>query len=151
MVAGGIGVTPCMGILKDVYEIGLTEAQRDDSTPCAIDSLYLLWVIPHMEDYECFRPELEALMKESKLPNRPTLNLMVYITRSKEKLVMPFVAGRPDVANLFRVMMEDHDDDDAALVFACGPQALVSETWDQSIHHTMQGKLVDFHHEIFDF
>lgn len=151
MVAGGIGVTPCMGILKDVYDIGLTDEQRNSLIPCAIDSIYLLWVIPYLEDYECFRPELEALMEESKHPSRPTLNLMVYVTRSKDTLKLPFISGRPNVSNLFRVVMEDHDDEDATLVFSCGPQALVSETWDQSIQHTMQGRLVDFHHEIFDF
>lgn len=153
MVTGGIGITPAMGILKDIYEVGLSKAQTNvPESPSAIENIYMLWVVPSLEDYTCFEEELGICLRKSHYPGKPNLKLMVYITRSKEKLDPPLVAGRPDIASIYRIMMESgHRNEDAGLVFACGPQALVSETWDKSIQYTLKGRLIDFHHEIFDF
>ena len=151
LAAGGIGITPVLGMLKDIYDVGLTREQRLASTPHAINAIYLLWVMPHMDDYDCFKTEMDMCVAASQTPDKPKLVMMVYITRSKEKLTYPFTAGRPDIGSLFSGVLDNHKPEEAGLVFACGPQALVSEMWDKSIQHTMKGRLVDFHHEIFDF
>lgn len=149
--AGGIGVTPIMGILKDVYDIGVSDQERRHAEPHAINTIYFLWVMPAIEDYECFRCELEMCIEAAKSPDKPNLVPMIYITRSKQKkLKPPFAAGRPNVGNIFRIL-DGHNPDEAGLVFACGPQALVSELWDKSVQQTVKGRLIDFHHEIFDF
>lgn len=150
LAAGGIGVTPIMGMLKDIYDIDLPVGSITEE-PHAIDTIYFLWVMPHLEDYESFRHELESCMEQAKLPSYPKLVPMIYITRSKEKLKYPFVAGRPKLGNIFQGMMLSHSVDDAGLIFACGPQPLVAELWDKSVQHTVKGHHIDFHHEVFDF
>jgi len=150
LAAGGIGVTPIIGMLKDVYDIDLSIGSIIEE-PHAINTIYFLWAMPKLEDYECFRHEVELCVAKAKLPGYPRLVPMIYITRSKEILTYPFVAGRPKLGNIFQCMMQNHHVDDAGLVFACGPQPLVSELWDKSIQSTVQGRQIDFHHEVFDF
>jgi predicted ferric reductase len=150
MAAGGIGITPILGMLKDAYDIGLTEDQARTACPHAIDTIYLLWVMPHVEDATCFWEELEMCVAASKSAHMPNLVLMIYVTRAKDKLKPPFASGRPNIENIFKIL-NSHGTEHASLVFACGPQAMVSELWDKSVQHTMKGRLIDFHHEIFEF
>lgn len=151
LAGGGIGVTPVMGMLKDIYDIGLTEEQSSYAPPHAIDTIYALWVMPHLADYECFREELAMCVERAKSPDKPNLVLLVYITRAKEELQPPFLKGRPLIGQLFHQLMENRPKEDATLVFACGPKPMVAELWDNSIQQTMKGRMVNFHHEIFDF
>lgn len=150
MGAGGIGITPILGMLKDIYDIGLTNEQIISTKPHAIETIYFLWVMPHAEDACSFWEELELCIAASKAEDKPNLVLMVYVTRSKDKLKPPFASGRPNIENIFKILMTNGKDH-ASLVFACGPQALVSELWDKSVQCTLRGHLVDFHHEIFEF
>lgn len=149
LAAGGIGLTPVMGILRDVYDIGLDKNAY--CQPHAMETIYLMWVMPHIADYECFREEIEMCVERAKDPNKPDLVLLVYVTRAEEKLHTPFHAGRPNISNVFKSIMKKHSPIRAGLVFACGPQPLVAELWDKSIQCTMKGRQIDFHHEIFDF
>lgn len=116
----------------------------------AIQTIYFMWVMPSIIDYEIFRHELESLIETSLTPGRPKLVINVYITRSKEVLELPFIAGRPQIGKIFDTMISSHPGK-AGMVFACGPRPLVSELWDKSIQATISGTRIDFHHEIFDF
>lgn len=149
LAAGGIGVTPVMGMIKDIYDINLPADEHHTISHC-IDTVYFMWVIPSIIDYELFREEIEICLQKSSQPNRPKLILMVYVTRSKEILNSPFICGRPNIPKLFDIMTSNQLDK-ASLVFACGPSPMVAELWDHSINSTLQGHRVDFHHEVFDF
>lgn len=149
LAGGGIGITPVMSMVKDIYDVGLPASQQG-KVPHAIQTVYLMWVMPNIADYESFRADLEQCVERAKAPGRPRLVLSVYVTRSKEALSAPFVSGRPKVGKLFQDMMASHPDA-AGLVFACGPGPMVAELWDNSIQSTIQGRRVDFHHEVFEF
>ena len=149
LAGGGIGITPVMGMVKDIYDIGLPPDQHL-TMPHTIDTIYLMWVMPNIADYDSFREELAMCVKRAEQPGRPKLVLSIYITRSKDKLAKPFIAGRPKVAEIFETMMTSHPED-AGLVFACGPGPMVAELWDHSMQNTIKGRRIDFHHEVFEF
>ena len=54
LVGGGIGVTPVMGMLKDIYDVGLPNEMQHQQQHC-IDTIYFMWVMPHLTDYDLFR------------------------------------------------------------------------------------------------
>jgi predicted ferric reductase len=43
LAAGGIGVTPLIGMLKDIYDVEVPEDQRRAAAPHGIETIYLLW------------------------------------------------------------------------------------------------------------
>lgn len=149
LAAGGIGVTPVMGLLKDVYDFGLPKNMHNRKSH-AIQTIYFMWVMPTRDDFEIFRHEIAVLLETSLTPGRPKLVVNVYITRSKETLQLPFISGRPKIGKVFDTMIASHPGK-AGMVFACGPRPLVSELWDKSIQTTIAGTRIDFHHEVFDF
>ncbi len=151
LVGGGIGITPIMSILKDIYDYGLPISQHNEMRH-AITTVYFVWVIPTVVEYDLFRKEVEEIMEIAKSPGRPRLVATVYVSRSKEDdtLTFPLICGRPKIQATFDNVMSNHPNQ-PALVFACGPSPLISELWDNSIRCTMQGRLIDFHHEVFEF
>lgn len=85
--------------------------------------------MPRIEDYELFREELEEFMRHAKASHMPNLVPLIYITRSKYTLSKPFIAGRPNIGNIYQQLCKDRPVNQAGLVFACGPQPLVSELY----------------------
>jgi NAD(P)H-flavin reductase len=149
LAGGGIGVTPVVGMLKDIYNINLAADVTVRSH--SIESIYFMWCMPKLEDYECFRTEVEQCIELARAPGMPDLVPLIYITRSKEKLAAPFISGRPNILDIYKKMMKNRRQCSTALVFGCGPQPLIAELWDKSIQYTVRGDKVDFHHEIFEF
>ncbi len=152
LAGGGIGVTPVMSMLKDVYDIGLP-AHKKKSIPHSIQTIYFMWVMPNIVDYEYFRSDIDLILqqvKENPKNYYPNLVVSIYITRSKKKLEPPFYSGRPSINKIFQTMTSSHQRK-AGLVFACGPSPMVAELWDHSIKYTLAGTRIDFHHEIFEF
>jgi NAD(P)H-flavin reductase len=148
LAGGGIGVTPIIGMLKDIYNVNV----EDTTTQVhQIETIYFLWVMPKLADYECFRAEVEMFIELSRAPGMPNLVPLIYITRSKEELVAPFYSGRPDILGVYRKLMNNRLVGSNGLVFGCGPQPLIAELWDKSIQYTVRGDKIDFHHEIFEF
>ena len=67
LVGGGIGITPVMGMLKDIYDIGLP-AEMQSSQPHCVDTIYFMWVLPNLNDYELFREDLDECMRKATEP-----------------------------------------------------------------------------------
>ena len=158
LAGGGIGVTPIIGMLKDIYDMNIPGGS--DGTPAprlgaqqehTIDTIYFLWAMPSITDYETFRKEVNEFIERAKAPGKPNLVPLIHITRSKETLEEPLVAGRPNIVEIYQRMMKGQLSRHASLVFVCGPQPLVAECWDRSIKYTLKGSHIDFHHEIFEF
>ncbi len=147
LCGGGIGITPIMGVLKDIYEFGLL---NEKALSHSITTVYAVWVMPVIDDYASFASEFEVLQDIAKQPGMPALVLGIYITKSKGSLPPPFIAGRPKIGEIFGTMVTSHPGK-AGMVLACGPDQLVAELWDHSIKFTMAGTRIDFHHEVFNF
>lgn len=153
LVGGGVGITPVLGMLKDVYNYGrLAQAQQRTTIPHRIQTVYCIWVVPTMKDAHGFLPELKAIMKNSALPQMPRLVLWLHVTRAKpEELEHPCLGGRPKLPQLFDQVQREHGKA-PTLVFACGPAVMVNELWDLSVQRNkIRGAHVDFHKENFEF
>ena len=63
LVGGGVGITPVMGMLKDIYNVGrYTETERKRVLPHCVEMVYAVWVMPNEEDFNCFKDELNECM-----------------------------------------------------------------------------------------
>jgi Ferric reductase like transmembrane component/FAD-binding domain/Ferric reductase NAD binding domain len=170
LCGGGVGVTPVMGMLKDIYCVGeYSTAERNNPPPQSIKTVYAVWVMRHLHETESFLSEFQECAEIARLNPGvvPALDLRIYVTRAKpeDNLQPPMYAGRPNFESLFQTVQEQYiaqDQNDVAqkptnlktlamLTFACGPAPMVTELCDRSVALTMQGLRVDFHKEIFEF
>lgn len=85
MVVGGIGVTPAIGLLKDIYRTGeLSETAQ--SFRRVVRIMKVVWVVQSFSQVEWFREELDEFLRcADENPNGPQLDLEVYVTRSKDE------------------------------------------------------------------
>ena len=151
-------MTPIIGMLKDIYDMNIPAGSDCMPAPRlsahqehTIDTIYFLWAMPSIIDYDTFRKEVDEFIERAKAPNKPNLVALIHITRSKETLSPPLISGRPNILDIYQRMMRGQSSRHASLVFVCGPQPLVAECWDRSIKYTLKGSHIDFHHEIFEF
>jgi ferredoxin-NADP reductase len=83
-------------------------------------------------------------------PDLPELRLAIHITQEPSvKHVAPYRAGRPPFAQILGEVAARHDDV-SALVYACGPGAMVNQVWDESNKLNSSKHRVHFHHETFE-
>jgi respiratory burst oxidase len=154
MVGGGVGVTPVMGILKDLYNVGdYSRAERRSILPHNIEAVYVIWVCRQKDDFLLFEHELLQCMNMSTLPQFPNLITWVHISRAPkdEELPFPLLHGRPNIPSVMETIHGSHPKQ-AWNAFTCGPGAMVNEIWDTSIRLTKeQHASIDFHHETFEF
>lgn len=152
LVGGGVGITPVIGILKDIYNVGqYSSTERGRVPPHVMQTVHCIWCMPYEVDAGCFLEELKECMANAQLcPQLPALKVWIYVTRSKEDLAPPLIKGRPKFPDILDTMQAQHPDK-AILTFACGPSRMVAELWDQSVKRTAKGARIDFHHETFEF
>jgi NAD(P)H-flavin reductase len=152
LCGGGVGVTPIVGLLKDIYNVGnFTQQERRRVIPHRMEVVYCIWVVLTLADYEWFRVELEEMAVKSQLPQFPALQTWVYVTRGPDGMPAPLLKGRPEFVPIFDDLNKTVPADKAVLTFACGPGAMVNEIWDLSVTRSAEGRRTDFHHETFDF
>eukprot|EP00808_Paulinella_micropora_P007076 g65712.t1 len=132
LVGGGVGVTPILGILKDLYNVG-NIADKDKALPHCIEEVFVVWAFRNNNDYYVFKKNLARCLAQAKnKPQFPKLRVMVYATREKQA-TSPILVGRPDFKALFATLDSFHiAQKKACLVFACGPEYMVNELWDLS-------------------
>eukprot|EP00462_Mataza_sp_D1_P009036 CAMPEP_0175170322 /NCGR_PEP_ID=MMETSP0087-20121206/30143_1 /TAXON_ID=136419 /ORGANISM="Unknown Unknown, Strain D1" /LENGTH=636 /DNA_ID=CAMNT_0016460929 /DNA_START=54 /DNA_END=1966 /DNA_ORIENTATION=+ len=153
LAGGGVGITPVMGILKDVYNVGnYSKNQLRLVMPHVMQAVYVVWVMRTVEEYVCFKSALEACMHNAGFKQFPKLYVYAYVTREKDptKVQQPLMGGRPDFRRIFSTIQSYHQDS-PSLVFSCGPSAMVNEMWDESVSRTTGTSRFDFHHETFEF
>ena len=83
----------------------------------------------------------------------------VHLTESSSENAEEFpefvkVGSRPDFPTIFgRInQIASQEEKLRIAVVACGPSALVNDTWDQASKHSVsQNRRFDFHHETFEF
>lgn len=157
LVGGGVGITPVIGMLKDIYNVGNYSAkERRHVLPHVVDVIYAVWVVRTVQDASWFLADLEECARQSLKPQFPKLQTWVYCTRG-ENLSEPLLSGRPEFEEIFGELdtlkkQYPHQSGKArTFVFSCGPGAMVNELWDLSVVRTARGLKTDFHHETFEF
>jgi len=151
LISGGIGVTPIMGFIKDIYRYG----DREPDAKAKLSNLqkvYMIWTVQNMEQYLWFAEELKACLNASKsLAEVPPLDLRVHFTKDAGDVQEKFFRnGRPDLDALFDEVVQTFQDK-ASTIFTCGPRAMVNDVWDHSVNKQRSGHYFHFHHETFEF
>ncbi|PRP76058.1 ferric reductase-like transmembrane protein [Planoprotostelium fungivorum] len=151
MVAGGIGITPVFGILRDAYRTGhLSKSQADTIPRHCIREVHLVWTIQSMDQYSWFEEEFEELLAAARHPFQPRLHLHLHVTRDNATLMSQrFKRGRPSFDALFEQLENDHPRE-AKTVFVCGPKPMVADVWDKVASRCLHGHPYDFHKETFE-
>ncbi len=125
LVGGGIGITPIISIIKDIYEKG--EAKQTKYSSHCIKNVHLIWIMPFEADATLFLDQL-LIYRELSIhePSLPLLEVSIHITReeSADKVeTRPMFFSRPD----FPQMMDEctakavEASSSSILIFACGP------------------------------
>jgi NAD(P)H-flavin reductase len=147
LVGGGIGVTPIMSFVNDLYRSN--NVIKSKVQHC-VEKVCLLWTIPSEDHYGWFRKQFEECLSAHAVDaSFPKFELSVYVTRAKECVNPDLKPGRPSILGFVDRALEDPTK--AAYVFTCGPSSLVNEVWDVSNAAKRRGNRVHFHHEVFEF
>eukprot|EP00178_Gracilaria_changii_P005985 TRINITY_DN20247_c0_g1_i1.p1 TRINITY_DN20247_c0_g1~~TRINITY_DN20247_c0_g1_i1.p1 ORF type:complete len:174 (-),score=21.39 TRINITY_DN20247_c0_g1_i1:92-613(-) len=154
LIAGGIGITPLIAILKTIYRIGVSiDEQKKHPLSPFIQQVFLIWAVPDRATYEWFEKVIQKAIKRSDKENSsfPKLHPFIHFTREDtvpEPSEPYFELDRPDISDFFESL--DLEDDRAA-VYACGPKAMINDTWDATSSANLRGHSFDFHHETFNW
>jgi len=142
LVAGGIGITPILGLLKDLY-------CSNQIKPSRITNVTVVWSVPTANECAWFSTEMTNFVNNAaKTPYK--LDLRVHVTRPAADAhppQPPHYHGRPDMDNIFDTCAQNTP----CFVFACGPKKMVNSCWDTTNKHMLQGHFFHFHHETFEF
>lgn len=154
-VGGGIGITPILGVLKDIYCHAGRESKKKNPSHC-IRSVSVVWIMPHARESTLFLDLLNSFhLKSLENPLMPALNLSIHVTRDTDDsmvLGQQIEYSKPQ----FNVLMDEHVENKpknamSMLVYACGPSGLVNQLWDASTKKNSKSLRVDFYHEKFEF
>eukprot|EP00808_Paulinella_micropora_P005862 g60621.t1 len=151
LVAGGIGITPCMGILKDAF--------RNRQARFNLQRVTLIWANRHRSLFELFEKEIGEFISTSaqKAENTPEFEPKLFITKKDpdeeqgEGQSLQLKQGRPDLHELLSAQAASLAGN-PCWIFACGPAPLVQSAWDVSRQLSYRdGNKVNFvFHETFE-
>ncbi|KAL7527411.1 hypothetical protein ACHAXR_001948, partial [Thalassiosira sp. AJA248-18] len=154
-VAGGIGITPIIGILKDIYGNVGSDSNKKHPSHC-IKNVSVVWIMPHAAEATLFLGLLNSFhLKSLEDPTVPDLKLSIHVTRdSNDAMIIgqQVTYSKPD----FNVVMDEcvgnkPDGLKSILAYACGPTGMVNHLWDASMKKNSKELRVDFYHETFEF
>jgi NAD(P)H-flavin reductase len=125
LVGGGIGITPIISIVKDIYEEG--EVNRVKKKPHCMNNVHFIWTMPFEADAALFLDQL-LIYRELSIhdPSLPLLNVSIHVTReesTRDNTIGPIFYSKPE----FPLVMDDIKrkaeitGSSSILVFACGP------------------------------
>jgi len=145
LVAGGIGVTPMISILRDLVDKQLS------GLPLATQAIYFIWVIPDIDSYAWFASELQELLhRASALPdNKYIIDVKVFLTRSQTTPSSIFFQGRPSFDFLLKSVKDFHGSGDIA-VGVCGPAVMIKEVKNSAMARSDRYGLVNVHSETYE-
>ena len=161
-VAGGIGITPIISILKDCFSTGdgLTGHHYRDKIPSNLKEVHVCWVVRSPKEVLSFAQELLQCMQPP--PDKsgglsPRLIVSIFVTGGDQKPLRPWVPagfaahfGRPNINANFEALAKAWGPEPAStVVLACGPTGLDNVCWDVTNLLNVDGQRWDFHRESF--
>ena len=155
LVGGGIGITPIISVLKDVYGSEQEHNKRGKISHC-IRVVSVVWIMPHKSEATLFLDLLMQYRQRSmEDPSLPLLNVSMHITRDEDPLPcekMPIYFSKPIFSEVIDSCIDcKHVDSSSILVYTCGPGSMVNQLWDASMKRNSKKLRVDFYHESFEF
>jgi respiratory burst oxidase len=156
MVVGGVGVTPAMSLIRDVFHIQRIKLEAISH----LTDVFFIWTCKNEVEFKWYQDMLEEAMKRSAdgSGRYPILHSYVHITQPSgdgEDVLPAYVklGERPDIPTLFENIDSIFPADKSLriAVVACGPEAMVNATWDETFKRTGFSRRFDFHHETFEF
>jgi hypothetical protein len=168
---GWPGITPVMGILRDVYRDTLLSSP---STAYRVRHVHVIWSVQQVAHYGWFATEMNAALAAAAAAGGqdgrhplPTLTVHVHCSKQAEGAANPFAdcatlqqpraslqfaRGRPQLpAALASATATLGDSGGRVYVLACGPPAMVRETWDAATAlRATHNYDVYFHRETFE-
>jgi len=148
LCAGGIGITPIIGILKDAYRFGVIDSMAKKTHKSVLEKIVLVWTVATAEQSNWFSEELAWFQNAAKSENFPNLEVSIYV--SKGTAAEPMIQGRPNFETILEKLVNSNQAK-ATNVFTCGPRKLVNNCWDGVNMWHRQGHPFKFHHECFEF
>jgi predicted ferric reductase len=157
LAAGGIGVTPVVGILKDIYRFGELDPMAKKRHKSLVEKVYFIWTVQNMQQFAWFSEEIKYFLEAAKKGNSlPDLEVHIFVTKGEVEGPHAtadhgtFHKGRPDFEGIFAKLCNDFKEK-AFITFTCGPRRLVNDCWDAVTDQQRQGAIIHFHHETFEF
>ncbi|CAG8562594.1 5310_t:CDS:2, partial [Racocetra persica] len=123
LVAGGIGITPMISILRDLVD------RQISNMPIMTQSIYFLWTVPDTNSYSWFGNELTEIQDRftKRLPeSKYLLDIKIFLTRSTTTPSSVFFQGRPNFVTMMQDLKQFHGTGDIA-VGVCGPALMLKE------------------------
>jgi len=166
MIAGGIGVTPFISVLKEIYGFGQSDHVPKNSSS---QNVVLIWSITSVEYYSWFEEVFEFIRCRA-CGNYPAFSLRLFVSKPEKSSFLSFCSkissnkgflvyqGRPplnDIVNEIEYETASSVKQTTSLALVCGPQSMVNKSRDiftrndrQSNHSRIQ---YDFQQELFSF
>ncbi|PRP81419.1 ferric reductase-like transmembrane protein [Planoprotostelium fungivorum] len=142
LFAGGIGITPVISILRDLFESSKSDAS-------VVKAVYVFWSVKSEKHYQWFSEEISAIQSAA---SGVDLSLNIFVTQINGGCTAPFVNGRLDstrVNNILNDVTAKYPLT-ARYVFACGPIGMVNTVWDKTREKNANGENFEFHRETFE-
>ena len=126
LVGGGIGITPIISIIKDIYE--KSKVNHVEKSSHCMNNVHLIWIMPFEADAALFLDQL-LIYRELSVhdPSLPLLDVCIHITREeslRDNGMGPiFYYSKPDLPLVMDDVKRKAEICGASsiLVFACGP------------------------------
>jgi predicted ferric reductase len=179
LVGGGIGITPLMSIIREIYQLDVPEALRSGDQSIWLQHVTLIWTVPTEAEYGWYSDQLKKAqaITEQNL-SFPSLTINVFVSRQGATSEEELQTGRPNFTEIFSNLSEQiqlgsnrRNSESTAgavpssdvritlpgsqthrvAVVACGPNAIIQEVWDQTQMRSDQTIRYDLHREIFEF
>jgi predicted ferric reductase len=175
LVGAGVGVTPCIAALKDIYRVRMSEAMRGAKPQQnAAQVVHLVWSCKNPQHLEWFIDVLKSCAdKVTKDESRyPQLVIDIFMSENGPnnqwdeskwpevvdgavlhgavKIHMRRVSAADTMKKAVKMMKKKKIE--SGLTIACGPTALVSSFWDEAVRATLNnGVIMRCHFERFDW